>query len=339
MRLLVVGSLRGVKSHAEIAAPFVARLGELIVESGHTLLTGCRGSLDHAIAEAAHNRLQALNKDTASQIVGYRLQLADPVDPVDPVYKFGKILVSERTDWDLAHPDLIPPEQIGTADAAVFIAGDDGTYIAANWARIAGIPVLGIVIFGGAGQSLYESESKIIREKYGGSISREDFEVLTQDTTDVDYLAQHVLELAERIVTPRTVFPITSFSTAYRDVCESYAKVCWEFGLTLQGTEQAETTERITPRIIEGIRRSAFVIADVSEATPNVYYEIGYAHGLDKQVIVTAKKGTVLPFDVNDVPVLFWESHEGLEEKLRKRLGGIVHNLRGSRLGRFPQYR
>jgi len=65
---------------------------------------------------------------------------------------------------------------------------------------------------------------------------------------------------------------------------------------------EEETTERIIPRIIDGIRRAALVIADVSEARPNVYYDVGLAHGMRKEVILTARRGTVLPFDVTDIP-------------------------------------
>jgi hypothetical protein len=87
--------------------------------------------------------------------------------------------------------------------------------------------------------------------------------------------------------------------------------------------------ERIVPRIETGIRNSAFVIADVSELSPNVFYEVGYAKGLGKQVIVTARKGTQLPFDLGDVPTIFWEIQEDLKEGLRKCLAGLM-----SRYGR-----
>jgi hypothetical protein len=77
-------------------------------------------------------------------------------------------------------------------------------------------------------------------------------------------------------------------------------------------------------RIIEGIRTSAFVIADVSEVKPNVFYELGFTQGFGKQVIVTARKGTTLPFDISDVPVIFWHGQENLKEQLRKRIGAIA---------------
>jgi predicted Rossmann-fold nucleotide-binding protein len=331
MKILVVGSLRNVQSHAEICTPFVTRLGELIVERGHTLLTGCRGSLDRVIAEAAHRRLEALNKDSLSQLVAYRLQDAEPV------HRLGTIRISKRKDWELTHPELVPPEQIAHADAAIFVAGGKGTFIAANWARIAGIPVLGMVMFGGAGQALYEFENRHFEEKYGSSITLEEFEVLTQDTTDIEQLAGDVLTLTERIVMPRSVFPVMPFSAPYRDVTASYTQVCQEFGFELRGTEDSESMERIIPRILQGIRRAAFVIADVSEDRPNVFYEIGFAQGLGKQVILTAKTGTVLPFDVADIPVIFWESQEDLKEQLRKRLPSVARRLRSSGSGRRPR--
>jgi len=73
-------------------------------------------------------------------------------------------------------------------------------------------------------------------------------------------------------------------------------------------------------RIINGIRTSAFVIADVSEDRPNVFYELGYAQGLKKKVVVTARTGTKLPFDISDVPVIFWDEQQDLKSKLRKRI-------------------
>ena len=64
------------------------------------------------------------------------------------------------------------------------------------------------------------------------------------------------------------------------------------------------------------------MIADVSDLSPNVFYELGYAKALGKDVIVTAKKGTQLPFDIGDIPAIFWEIQEDLKEGLRKYFKG-----------------
>jgi hypothetical protein len=314
MKLLVVGSLRNVTVQPELCAAFVEKLAEQIVERGHTLLNGCRGSVDKATAEAADARLRALGRSSDTQLLGYRLQDAEPV------HRLGTIRISERTDWDLTHPQLIPPEQFGEADAAIFVAGGQGTFIAANWARIAGVPVLGVAQFGGAGRELYAYEKAQIDIRFRRSITLDEFAVLNQDTTNIAKLAADVVALAERIVLPRTVFPILSFATPYQDVKDSFESSCREAGFELRGTGEEATTERIIPRILDGIRRAAFVIADISDVRPNVFYEIGFAQGLGKQVILTAKTGTALPFDMVDIPVLFWDTQRSLRDQLTTRL-------------------
>ncbi len=321
MKIVVVGSLRDVPFHGDICENFVRRLAEIIVERNHTLLTGCRGTLDKAIAESACQHIKALRKDVRVQLVSYRLRDADPV------HSHGAIHISRLKDWELTHPELSWPEQIGTAHVAIFIAGSEGSFIAANWARIAGIPVLGVAQFGGAGEALYAFEYEHFKQKYSNSITEQEFEVLSQDTLDINLLAQDVISLAERIVTPHTVFTVMSFALEFRGVFASYSTVCTECGFKAIRTDEAEANERIVPRIIEGTRASAFVIADVSELSANVYYEIGFAQGLGKQVIVTARNGTTLPFDISDMPVIFWNDHENLKEQLRKRINSIAARL------------
>ena len=72
--------------------------------------------------------------------------------------------------------------------------------------------------------------------------------------------------------------------------------------------------------VLDSIRRSAFIIADVSEPRPNVYYELGYAQAIGKSVITTAHEGTQLPFDIFDVPALPWNNQRTLRQELDKRI-------------------
>lgn len=53
-------------------------------------------------------------------------------------------------------------------------------------------------------------------------------------------------------------------------------------------------------QIIAEIRRSAFVVADLTGHPGNVYYEAGFAHGLGRSVIFTCRKDEIkdLRFDV-----------------------------------------
>jgi len=69
--------------------------------------------------------------------------------------------------------------------------------------------------------------------------------------------------------------------------------------------------------IIEEICRSDILIADISEANPNVFYELGGAHSVFKhnRVIMIARKGVDIPFDLKVYQVVFYEEDiKGLEK-------------------------
>jgi hypothetical protein len=194
------------------------------------------------------------------------------------------------------HCELELPEQIGLAGATIFIAGSEGTFWSKNWASFARKLILGIPRFGGAGESIYNQELKHLREAYP-SVA-EDYETLNSLSDNIADFAKEVVCLVERLVTPRNVFTIMSFKREFHDVFASCKEVCREFKFEAERTDETTSLERILPRIENGIRKSAFIIADVSDQSPNVFYELGYAKALGKDVIVTAKKGTQLPFDV-----------------------------------------
>jgi hypothetical protein len=289
-------------------------LGIEIVSQGHVLLNGCRSSLDQDITAAAQEWLARNGRDPKRQIVSYRLRTDEPI------HSFGTIRYSALLDWNMNHAELCVPEQIELADATIFVAGAEGTFWARNWAFFARKPILGVPRFGGAGETIYLQELKRLRDTLPAVA--EDYETLNSLTLDISGFAKDVISLAERMVAPREVFVIMSFKREFVDVFASCKEVCREFKLEAERTDESTSSERITPRIEKGIRRSAFVIADVSESSPNVFYEIGYAVGLGKDVIVTAKEGTKLPFDIGDVPTIFWAVQDDLKVKLRSRLAG-----------------
>jgi hypothetical protein len=227
----------------------------------------------------------------------------------------------------MGHPDLKLPEQIDQADLTIFVAGGEGTFWAKNWAFYARKPILGIPRFGGAGETIYEQE--LTRLRAAIPAVAEEYEMLNQLVTDnFQKYANDTIDLAKRLAIPRSVFAIMTFKPEFADVIDSYQSACGEFDFKAERTDDPESPnslERIIPRIEMGIRQSAIVIADVSESSPNVFYELGFAKALGKDVIVTAKEGTPRPFDIGDVPILYWQSQIELKQKLRACLGTLRH--------------
>lgn len=71
-----------------------------------------------------------------------------------------------------------------------------------------------------------------------------------------------------------------AFREESEDTFSAIKEVCEERGLKWARTDQDPTTNRVYQRIVGGIQRAAFVIADATIPTLNVYYELGYAEAL-----------------------------------------------------------
>jgi hypothetical protein len=91
------------------------------------------------------------------------------------------------------------------------------------------------------------------------------------------------------------------------------------------GMGQKETG-KIDDEIIMEIRRSRFVVADFTGERCNVYYEAGFARGMDIPVIWTCKKGDKLHFDIRQYNCLFWQTDafQEFSEQLHRRIEALL---------------
>ncbi len=113
------------------------------------------------------------------------------------------------------------------------------------------------------------------------------------------------------------------------DVLDAIKEAGHRCGVQAERVDEPATNERVTDRILESIDRAEFVIADLTHAKPNVYYEAGYAHARGKTPIYIAREGTNLEFDLKDYPVIFFQSLKRLKDDLEKRLRGLAAKRAG----------
>jgi guanylate kinase len=77
---------------------------------------------------------------------------------------------------------------------------------------------------------------------------------------------------------------------------------------------------QITEKLHNNIQLAEFVVADLSEERPNVYYEVGYANALGKPIRLIAKADTSIHFDLQAYHIELYQNYGELEESLKKWL-------------------
>ena len=85
------------------------------------------------------------------------------------------------------------------------------------------------------------------------------------------------------------------------------------------------TPERLLNRSSTPFRvaGSRFVLTDLSGERPNCYYDAGYAHALNKELILTIRKGEAIHFDLAAHRFIQWETEAELREALNHRLRAL----------------
>ncbi|HXA19690.1 MAG TPA: hypothetical protein VN380_22085 [Thermoanaerobaculia bacterium] len=118
--------------------------------------------------------------------------------------------------------------------------------------------------------------------------------------------------------------PIDPANAALEDVLDAIKEAASRCGIHAERVDEPQSNDRITDRILESIRKAEYVIVDLTDGRPSVFYEAGYAQGLRKTPIYIAREGTHLEFDLKDYPVIFFRSMKQLKDALELRLRGVA---------------
>lgn len=119
------------------------------------------------------------------------------------------------------------------------------------------------------------------------------------------------------------VFIIMSFDKKYDDiydVLKMSGRLVKDRTLKIERVSEPYGDYIITERIERSINKAELIICDVTERSPNVYYELGFARAKNKTIIMTAKRGTELPFDVRQYKTTFYDSPVDLQKKIVEEL-------------------
>lgn len=140
------------------------------------------------------------------------------------------------------------------------------------------------------------------------------------------------VEIWDIKITERTpaAFIVMQFTQEFDELySEVIAPACVKYGLKPIRADDMYTNGLIIEDIMSAIREASIVIADITPNNANVYYEVGYAHGIGKETIFLSERKTreKLPFDVAGIRTIFYDNSirgkTKIEEQLNKHLSRI----------------
>jgi len=155
---------------------------------------------------------------------------------------------------------------------------------------------------------------------------------LPPSQTGVHCLDSNTIEVSKfRVSTKRgRAFIVMQFSSPFTEIYEEVIRgVCDEFNIEAHRADETYGPGLIIADVVREIAESEFVIAEISPPNPNVYYEIGYSHAINKPTILLASRDIEkLPFDISGFRVLFYEDSiagkRKFEEGLRRHILAIL---------------
>jgi hypothetical protein len=128
------------------------------------------------------------------------------------------------------------------------------------------------------------------------------------------------------------VFVIMPFTG--EEITEVYSAIkdeCLKLGLTAKRVDENVGSGFVIREITDLIEEAEFIICDLTHERPNVYYELGYAHGVGNEaseLLLIAKEGTNLHFDIAPLRVQYYRSTEHLRSIVSSSLKEMIRLTR-----------
>jgi len=119
------------------------------------------------------------------------------------------------------------------------------------------------------------------------------------------------------------VFVLTPFHPIYKAQFVAVDRVCSDLGLHAMRGDEEYVTGDIFPHILRLIIRARIIVAIIDGRNPNVFYELGIAHALGKQVILVSPTPEDVPFDLRTKRLVLFDSLEELSEKMKDELARV----------------
>ncbi len=146
-----------------------------------------------------------------------------------------------------------------------------------------------------------------------------------------DYSHYKIIQIDADNLPDGFVFYMTQFDESNLQRFSIIKEFCKEqYDLELIISKDDNRPNNLNNTIISHIRKCKFGIADVTAQNPNVMYELGFAHAINKEVILISykkKKKRKRIFDIDNINTIYFNDHDNLKEELIKQIPAVLQTL------------
>lgn len=117
------------------------------------------------------------------------------------------------------------------------------------------------------------------------------------------------------------------------DVYGAIKDECTRIDLRTKRVDENVGSGIVIREITDLIERAEFLICDLTRERPNVYYELGYAHGVGNEgadILLIAREGTEIHFDIAPLRINYYKSTEHLRQIVNSSLTEMIRITRGT---------
>lgn len=122
----------------------------------------------------------------------------------------------------------------------------------------------------------------------------------------------------------KKVFVLTPFHSRYEETYDLISKTCNKVGLNCSRGDEEFIRGGVLSHIIKEIADASIVISNIDGRNPNVFYEMGIAHALDKDVIILSSSIKSVPFDLSSQRLIIWTDMQDLSDQLNSTLTKVL---------------
>lgn len=124
-------------------------------------------------------------------------------------------------------------------------------------------------------------------------------------------------------IDPKLVFVLTPFNKQFQSAFRAIAEACRDLNLECVRGDEVQIKGDLLPHILRLIATARVVIANIDGRNPNVFYELGIAHAMDKSTILVTSSIKNVPIDLRSKKLVVYDETSDLQLGVHKELSRI----------------